>query len=393
MNENVQIVKTAVEALEVKLGEEISKHTAEVQAYGKASTELTKSVDELSVKYTEMKAKLDAAIEKYEGSFAGGMPQAKSLGAIVLDSPEIKAFMNGQSNNARVEIKNTIIGEGGSPQNPIDTIVAPDRRAGIVPGAFRALNVLDIVPFGVTSSNQVHYTQELLFTNAAAERAEGTAKPETDLTFKLVEEPVRTIAHFIKLSKQVLADAPALEGYVNNRMVHGLQRRLQFQILRGNGTSPNIAGLTATGRNTAFTPATGDTALDSINRAKYAVIGADFSPNVVLINPADWSLIERSKVSGGGYVLGDGGAVGYVQNGMVQTVWGLTVVASNDVESGKFYVLDTNAIEFYVRESINVEFGFINDDFTKNLMTLRAEMRGALAVYQPTAVRFGSLTV
>jgi hypothetical protein len=38
-----------------------------------------------------------------------------------------------------------------------------------------------------------------------------------------------------------------------------------------------------------------------------------------------------------------------------------------------------------------IELGFVNDDFTRNLLTLRAELRAALAVYQPTAVRYGDL--
>jgi hypothetical protein len=40
---------------------------------------------------------------------------------------------------------------------------------------------------------------------------------------------------------------------------------------------------------------------------------------------------------------------------------------------------------------VTVELGFVNDDFTRNLLTLRAELRAALAVYQPTAVRYGDL--
>jgi HK97 family phage major capsid protein len=391
MSEEIKLVQEGLDNIKRQLDAKLAEHTTEIEKYGKASNDLTGQVDKLSQRFMDSEAKLDELIQKAVGGFPGAAKAPESLGGLVLKSDEIRSFLNGQTNSARVEVKNTIIGEAGSPANPSDVIVAPDRLAGIVPGAFRALNVLDVINFGITASNQVHYTQENAFTNAAAETREAAAKPETDLTFKLVEEPVRTIAHWIKMSKQVLDDAPALEGYVNRRMVHGVQRRLQFQILRGNGTSPNIAGLSASGRNTAFTPSTGDTALDSINRAKYAVIAADYSPNVVLINPADWSAIERSKVTGGGYVLGDGGAVGYVANGMIQTVWGMPVVASNDVEAGKFYVMDSNAVEFFSRQGVTVEMGFINDDFTKNLFTLRAEMRGALAVYQPGAVRFGSL--
>ena len=391
MSEEIKAVESALEGIKSQLDSKLNEHTAQVEKFGKANIELTGKVDQLSQKYAESEAKLADLCQKAAGGFAPEVKRIETLGGLFMKSAEVQAFMKNQTGSVKLEMKNTIIGEGGSPQNPIDTIVAPDRLAGIVPGAFRALNILDVIPMGSTSSNQIHYTQEDVFTNGAAERAEGAAKPETDLTFKLIEEPVRTIAHWLKLSKQVLDDAPALEGYVNRRLVHGVQRRLQFQILRGTGTSPNLAGLSASGRHTAYTPVTGDTALDSINKAKYAVTGADFSANVVFLNPADWGAIERAKVSGGGYVLGDGAAVSYVANGMVARAWGLTVIASNDVEAGKFYVMDTNAVEMFNRQGVTVEMGFVNTDFTSNLITVRAEMRGALAVYQPTAVRYGSL--
>lgn len=393
MSEDIKMVETALDGLQAKLDKALAEHTAEIEKHGKASTDLTAQIDKLAQKHAESEARLDDLLQKAAGGFTKSEQKADTLGNLFTKSDAFQSFRSGSTDKARVEIKNTIIGSAGTPADPSDIIVAPDRRLGIVPGAFRQLSVLDVIPMGSTGSNQVFYTQEDAFTNAAAETTEGAAKPETDLTFKLVEEPVRTIAHFIKLSNQVLDDAPALEGYVNRRLTHGLRNRLEFQALRGNGASPNIAGLSAAGRHTAFTPSTGDSALDSLNRAKYAVTGADFMATHIFINPADWGAIERSKVDGGGYVLGDGGAITYVNSGLNPLVWGLTVVPSNNVQAGKFYVLDVNAIELMMRQGVTVEMGFVDKDFTNNLVTLRAEMRAAMSVYQPTAVRFGDLSL
>ena len=393
MSEEIKAIQAGLDGIKSQLDAKLADHTNQIERFGKASTETTGQVDKLAQRFAEAEAKLQDLAQKSAEGWQQPRHSVDTLGSLVLKSEQVKNFMQMRSGSVQIEVKNTIIGEGGSPQNPVDTIVAPDRRDGIVPGAFRALSVLDVVPMGSTSSNQVHYTQELAFTNSAAERAEGVAKPESSLTFQLIEEPVRTIAHFIKMSKQVLDDAPALEGYVNRRLSHGVRNRLEFQILRGNGTSPNLAGLSASGNHTAYTPATGDTALDSLNKAKYATIGADFMADTIFINPADWGTIERAKITGGAYLLGDGAAITYVANGMIPRVWGMNLVASNNVESGKFYVLDVAAIEMMLRQAVTVEMGFVNDDFTKNLFTLRAEMRGALAVYQPSAVRYGSLTL
>lgn len=391
MSEEVKMVEVALEGLQAKLDKALAEHTNEIEKHGKASTELTGKIDSLAQKHVEAEAKLDDLIQKTAAGFKKGAEKADTLGSVLLKSDAYAQFKSGSADKVRVEVKNTIIGSAGSPADPSDVIVAPDRRPGIVPGAFRQLGVLDVIPMGSTGSNQVFYTQEDAFVNEAKEVTEGAAKAESDLTFKLIEEPVRTVAHFLKLSNQVLDDAPALEGYVNRRLTHGLRNRLELQALRGNGSSPNLAGLSASGRHTAFTPSTGDSALDSLNRAKYAVTGADFMATHIFINPADWGAIERSKVDDGGYVLGDGGAITYVNNGLNPLVWGLTVVPSNNVEAGKFYVLDVNAIELMMRQGVTVEMGFVDKDFTNNLVTLRAELRAAMAVYQPTAVRFGDL--
>lgn len=383
----------AVAGLEGKLDSALQKHTAEVEQYGKASTKLTGQVDELSQQLKEAQASITDMAQKQAEGFTKGEKQSETNGSMFVKSDAFKALREGNQEKARLEVKNTILGSAGSPLDPSDIIVAPDRLAGIVPGAFRNLNLLDVIPMGATTSNQVHYTQEDVFTNGAVEQIEGAVKGEADLTFKLVEEPVRTIAHFIKLSTQVLDDAPALESYVNLRLQHGIRQRLQRQIIQGNGTSPNISGFSASGRHTAFNPTTGENGLDAINRAKYAVIAADYSPNVVLLNPADWGAIEREKVSGGGYVLGDGAAITYVANGMIPQVWGLTVIPSNDVPAGKFFVMDSQAVQLWMRQSATVEMGYVNNDFTSNLVTLRAELRAALAVYHVPAVQFGDLLV
>jgi HK97 family phage major capsid protein len=391
MSEELKWIEKSLEVVQIKLDQKLADHTAAIEKHGKATTELTGQIDALSEKHAEMQAKMADLIQRQADGFAPERRMQESSGALFVKSAAFEALRAGSTQNARLEVKNTILGSAGSPLDPSDVIAAPDRQPGIVPGAFRALTVLDFVSVAPTASNQVYYTQEDTFVDRAAEQIEGAVKAESDVTFKLVEEPVRTIAHWLKLSKQVLDDAPALEAYVNRRLTHGVRQRLQRQILRGTGTSPQIAGLSASGRHTAFTPVSGDIALDSINRAKYAVIGADFTPNVVFINPANWGGIERAKISGSAYALADGAAVTYVNNGLNPLVWGMSVVPSNDVESGKFYVADSNAFQLWTRQAVTVELGFVNDDFTRNLLTLRAELRAALAVYQPTAVRYGDL--
>ena len=406
MTAEIKELDQAIAALESKLKEGIDKYEGQVQESGEAVKSVKADVKKMSEDFAGLLAEHKGAAERLKEleqkaaeGFKGGSAadEMKSWGQIFTESDSFKTFAGGgEGLRARVEVKNTILGEAGSPQDPVNTLTQADRLPGIVPGAFRSLNVLDFVPSGVTSSNQIEYTREASFTNNAAERAEGVQKPESVLTFELINDPVRTIAHFIKASKQVLDDAPMLSSYIDRRMRHGLQARLQSQILKGTGVSPLISGLSASGRHTAFTPATGEIALDSLNRAKYAIIAADYQPNVIIMNPADFGAIERVKStsSSNDYAAGGGAALSYINGGMTPLLWGLPVVTSNDVASGKFYMMDSNAIQLFMRQGVTVEmFEQDSDNVQKNLLTIRAEMRAALAVYTPLAVRFGDLLV
>ncbi len=392
-----------IKGVESALESAIQKYEGQVEESKSAANEVRDEVKTLAEKHSELveqSESLQAKFQEFEQNalttMQGKGEREQTWGQKFVDSDALKSFVEGSSQRARIEVKNTIMGEGGSPQDPQNILVPEDRLPGIVPGAFRQLSVLDFIPTGSTGSNQIQYTRESSWTNDAAETAEGGQKPESDLSFELVDEPVRTIAHFIKLTKQVLDDAPALQSYVDRRLRHGLRNRLEQQILKGNATSPNLAGLDQSGRHTAFTPSSGDNQFDSISKAKYAVVGADYQPNVIFMNPSDWGAIERLKrgSTDDDYLAGDGAMLSYIQNGMTPVIWGLPVVASNNVAQSKFYLLDSNAVQLFMRQGATVEL-FEQDDTNvqKNLVTVRAELRGALASFAPTAVRYGDLTV
>lgn len=330
--------------------------------------------------------RLTEAEQKLVDGVMSGKAATESLGALVTKSDAYQRFASGGSNKMRIEA-NTIIGQEGSPLENADTIVPSQRLPGIIPGAFRQLRVRDVLPQGTTSSNLIEYTRELAFTNNAAETAEGTAKPETDVTFELVSAPVRTIAHWLKLSKQVMDDAPALASYIDTRLRYGVELRIDQSLLNGNGTGQNISGMTNTSNFTAFTPTSGDTSLDSINRAIYAVIAADYAPTAIIMNPADWGAIERVKGSDDHYVVGN------PQGRLGPVLWGLPVVVTNNMTSGKFMVGSMDiAYQVWNRQGTAVEmFDTDEDNVQKNLVTVRAESRLALAVYRPASVQYGDL--
>lgn len=392
-------IKVALTALEGKLGEKFSAYETQIKQTGEVATSVKADLKAMSTDYASMKTEMTALSDQLTEIAQKGVKMEKqarpqSLGQQFVDSDAFKNYRTGASNKAKIEFQNnTIIGEGGSPQNPTDDIVPKQYMPGIVGGAFRPLRIMDAIPTGAASGNTVHYTRELLYTNAAAETAEAAQKPETTLTFEGVDTPVRTIAHFLKVSKQVLDDAPALRTYIDTRMSYGVLLRAEQQVVNGNGTSPNLSGILDTGNFTSLTAATADNDFDFANKAKYQVIASDYVPSVYMINPTDWGRMERlKKGSGDASYIGQEGAINYLQNGLVPTLWGLPVIASNSVPAGTLICLSSDATMFWQRQGVTVEiFDQNEDDVEKNLLTIRGEMRGAFSVFRPAAVVAGTL--
>jgi HK97 family phage major capsid protein len=235
----------------------------------------------------------------------------------------------------------------------------------------------------------VNSLREASWVSSAAEVAQGVAKNQSDITFEQYNVPIETVAHWIKISNQLLADAPAVVAFIETRLRDGLAQRIDAQLLNGNGNSPNISGLTDSGNFVAYTPSSDDTLTDAINRAKYALWATGNMPDVVIVNPADWGTQERIRESAntGTYLYGAPGAVA----GM--NPFGVQVVVSNNMTPGKFLIgALRNSAMVYDRSGAVVEMGYVNDDFTKNVITIRAEERLGLGVERPQAILYGDFT-
>lgn len=318
--------------------------------------------------------------------------EGSGLAKRILESQSWKDFKEGNANaakmtfNAPLLTKNTIVGDEGSPAQPSDTLTPATRLPGIVGGAFRQPRIRDLLRVLPTGSNNIEFCRENSWTNNAEPQAgEGETKAESDLTFELLERPVRTIAHFIKASKQSLEDAPALEAFIDDRMRHGVLMEEEDQLLSGDGTGANLSGLIT--EATAYDKGqTGDNLLDTLRRAIWQVAESDWQATGIVLNTEEWSEIELLKDSEGRYIFGRPGE----QRPLI--VWGLPVVASNSMPSGQFMVADfMNAAILWDRQQATVDiFEQDQDNVQRNLLTIRAEERVSLTVIRPAAIVHGT---
>lgn len=373
-----KVVEEGLKSVEAKLTAAVEKYEGQIKEAGKADGEIRAEVKSLSEKFekslTEIAQKMAKAGEE-------GDEKSESLGLQFTKSEAYKALVAGNSQRARVEIKNTVVSDS--------TTVFPDQRPGVIPGDFAPLTIRQLIPAVTVTGNMVNSLREDSWTNSAAEVSQGASKNESDVAFEQYNVPITTVAHWIKVSNQLLADAPAISAYIDTRLRDGLAQRVDRQLLLGNGTSPNLSGLTDTGNFTAYTPESDDLLVDAINRAKYALWAIGHTPDVCIVNPADWGAMERTRESAGG------GTYLYGLPGMNAGVnpFSVRIVLSNHVTAGKFLVAAIrNAAVLYNRQGVTVEMGYVNEDFTKNLVTIRAEERLGLGVERPSAILYGDFT-
>jgi len=370
-------LKTALgemhEKIEQKMEAVSQKSDKTDEEYKAAIKELDGSIKSLNDQIVELAQKHSVAPQVIE---------AKTFGEQVLLSEGIKSFMSGSTNRGRVEIKNTIVNSGNATS-------VHDQLSGAVAGAFRQLTVMPTVMQGSASSNIIYYSKELLWTNAAAATAEGVAKPESTLTFKEVNTSIKTIPTFIRVSKQALDDSTFLSSYIERRLRHGVNNAVENYVI--NDTTD---GWLAAANNTATSPLLTVDVFGLANKMKMEVIGADYEPSYFYMNPADWGTAETSRrASGDNAFVAASGAVAYVNNGLTPLLWGLPVVLSNNIPVGTMICKSMDADMYANRESTIVEmFEQDGDNVTKNLVTVRAESRGAELVFTPAAIRSGDIT-
>jgi HK97 family phage major capsid protein len=381
-------VMKQIDGIESSIKAYAEKAEAEFKTLGKVSSDTQTALDNLGIKQREMADEINQIKQRQTAPSEEPKPD-NSWGSQLVKSEGYADFAGGQRQKLKVEVKNTLVGS--------DSNVAPDRKPGVVGGAFLPLTLESFLPATPTSSNAIEFTRENVFTNAAAEASEGASKGESSLTWTLVNQPVSTVAHWIKISKQLASDNVALAAYVNTRMGYGVNLKVEQQLAAGDGTAPNISGILDTGNFTAHGYTNTVLAAISSTLKKLVLIRkmiadswlAGYPADAILLNPGDWATIEiELMVTPGGQTLYS------VSEGGVPRLFGLPVIQSigmtaDTVAVGAF----GQAYMIHNREAVSIEMSESDaDNFTKNLITVRAERRLALATERPAAVRAGDLT-
>jgi HK97 family phage major capsid protein len=352
----------------------------------KISAETTEKADKALVELAGIRGEVTELSQKLAQSRRGGdeEPQMKSLGRTVTENPDFKSYAEkGCAGTVTMQVK-AITSAAGSGA----ALINPDQQTEIVGIPKRQLRIRDLLMPGRTTSNSIEYPRQLARTNNAAAVAETTLKPESNYTWEEASAPVRTIAHWVPVSRQAMDDIPQMESLIDGELRFGLDDAEDLALLLGDGVAPNIYGLypQATLYSAPITIA-GATRIDQLRLAILQVELADYAPDGLVLHPSAWAGIELTKDQAGGYIFANPQAIA----GPV--LWGRPVVPTKAIGAGNFLTGQFKlAAQIFDRMETEVRISDQDrDNFIRNMLTVRAEKRLALAVKRAAAMVRGAL--
>jgi HK97 family phage major capsid protein len=348
------------------------KHTELLNAIAAAREQQQQEIAALRARMQELEAELRRPAEQHNAP-------PMTLGRAVIESEQVKALV-GQpwvSRQVSVELKTTIVS---------GTLPPKERVPEIPPIPSRPLRVRDLFTRVPTSASAVEFVRESSFTNAASPVAEGSAKGESTIGLTLVTCPVRTIAHFVPASRQVLDDLPGLQALIDNSLTRGLLDIEDWEILFGDGTGQHLDGIyhQASAYAGTYEPS-GANRIDKLTAAMAEVESRNYVVDSIILNPVDWRRIVMLR-----------GDAGYLVGGPItapaQAIWGVRIALTTAMTPGSFLVGQAEGNVFiYDRQEVRIVISSEHADFfVKNLVAIRAEERIALAVMRPDAWTAGT---
>lgn len=361
------------------LKERIEADDAEAIAEGeKLQGEI--EVKKAEIEKAEKKASLLGLIGKKESedNFMGEVKQARTLGENFVD--HIKSIEIGKRFDISVPSFKAATDIQTSPAGAIDYATTFDRN--VVTGVRTPLVVRDLFGSETISGSTLVYLVEGAIQGAPAVTAEGNEKPQihfADPTPKTVS--LKKIACHIKESDEYINDYAFLASAINGRLLYELglveQNTLVADLIGTSGIQTDSTSWT--GASTAT-----DIADLILQGASDVQEQTGFAADAIMMNPATWYGLRVAK---DGELRYYGGGFFGAQN--VPNLWGIPVCVTTAVTASQIVVGAFKTCGSVVQNGgVSVEAVNTNeDDFIKNLMTIRAEERLALAVRRPAGFK------
>jgi HK97 family phage major capsid protein len=361
--------------------------------------------------------------ERRSSAFAaGGAPEPEpgarrrgpSAGAQLVNNAEFKAWLahlapdgrlsNGTPVNSKKFPVNTLITGGDAASG--GAFFQTDHTGLYAPYIRPALTVRDLVLNQITDADVVDFTQAVTHANAAAETAEAAnandgaisgaspgpytvatpsgLKPEGAFTWVVVTKTVQPIAEGVPITRRALMNGGQLMGIVDDQLRYDIERRLNGQMLEGNGTDPNFRGI----RNTAgiTTQSFSNNVIETLRKGKTKVssptTGSAKVPNGAAITPENLETLDLFRV--GGSTTTDGNFLLDPYTDRPARLWGMNLVEEAGLAANHAVVGYFRDAVLWDRQQATVQAYEQHKDFAaRNLVYLLGEWWGTFGVLQP----------
>lgn len=269
-----------------------------------------------------------------------------------------------------------------SPMTPANTyngsayLPRPEIEAGIIDLVRIAPTFWDYVTKGRTSSALYVWVNKVNPLGAAAFIGPGVAKPGISFELQTESSAAKKIAVSDKLAIELLDDIEGMTSYVEQELKYQLEAKTNTTLMTGTLSSTVPAGIqtisvpfSQTGLSTD-NPNNMDAVRSIVAQLRVGNFGTAFGPITVFINPVDAANMDMSKATTAGvYILppfttSDG-----------RQIAGATVVEDNNVAIGYVQAAILSLFKVKIYKDFALTWGWENDDFTKNLVTVIAERR------------------
>lgn len=393
---DIENIAGKIDAIDSKISAN-AKAVADMQSQIDSVKSVSDSVSDMQNSIKSMRDEL-SALQQLGVKSNDESAEKSDYGSRFVMSEKFKDFKAslGLNSKANVRLELAAAPETTQASNSASrTSLAMPYDAGIVTDPRQVLNIESLFGRVIIDSSAYQYVKygytTTLTATGPAVVSEGSAKPESNYTGSIETGTIKTLAHWTKMTEQMIADNQNIVSFINQDMQYQLNKIIDAQIVNGTG-SGQLKGLSASNNYTDYITGagieTGDTVIDLILKVKTQMEAANISNISLLLNPVDWCKVLCSKNVNKDYLIP--GIVDIPQ----QRIWGVPVILSGSVTSGKFHM--GNFFEggkIFERQGMAIEMDRSGDDFEKNLMTLRVERRLDFAVVQPKALAYGNFAV
>ncbi|MBR3223754.1 MAG: phage major capsid protein [Atopobiaceae bacterium] len=330
-----------------------------------------------------------AAVNDSKNQEAPTMPtqQARSLGAHFAEHVKreghAKSFHIVAPAYARAAADINVSPSGAALQAAITTY-----DTNIVEGVRESMGVLNLLGREVIEGNTLtFFTEGAMEGTIANSISEGTAKSKVHFA-----DPTPTtvtlekVAAYIKESDELIDDYGFLASAIDGRLVYELNLKRQGKVI---ANLLATSGIQTIGATTAVTRTAVKIADEIANAIADVMTQSGRPANAIVMTPDIWKILRIGKNQTNDYYGG-----GYFEALHSENIWNLPIVLSNQLTANHVVVgaFDTCATLVTKAEGVTVEaVNTDQDDFIKNLMTIRAEVREKLAVRRPAG--FVNITV